>query len=251
MKVIAIVQARMGSTRLPGKVLADVHGRPMLQWLLDRVKAVSEIDEIVVATTTNPEDNILETWLNSHGISCFRGSETDVLDRFVRCAESRAPELIVRVTADDPLKDPGIIRQAIAMVRDGDAIDYCSNTVNPTYPEGLDIEVFRYASLVRAHHEAKLPSEREHVTPYIWKHPEIFNLCSLEFHRNLSAWRWTVDKPADLEFVREIYRHFNDNPLVPFTKIIEHIENNPYLAEINAGSIRNEGYFKSLASEKK
>ena len=131
--VVAIIQARMGSTRLPGKVLADVNGKPMLKWLLDRIKAVKEVDKIVVATTINSEDDILETWLLDNNVACFRGNEIDVLDRFYHCAKSRLAELIVRVTADDPLKDPGIISQAIAKIRGNDSIDYCSNTINTSF----------------------------------------------------------------------------------------------------------------------
>lgn len=249
MKIVAIVQARMGSTRLPRKVLADIHGKPMLQWLLDRLKAVEEIDDIVVATTMNPGDDILETWLNDNNINCFRGEEFDVLDRFYHCAKSISAELIVRITADDPLIDPGIISQAIAIILDDESIDYCSNKVNPSYPEGLDIEVLRYDALVLAYNKARLLSEREHVTPYIWKHPENFSLCGFEFSPNLSAWRWTVDNPADLEFVRKIFYHFIDNPLVPFEDLIEYIENNPELIEINAGPERNIGYINSLTKD--
>ena len=252
MKVVAIVQARMGSTRLPGKVLADIHGQPMLRWLLDRIQSIQEIDEILIATTKNNEDDVLERWVRVEHVACFRGSENDVLDRFFRCAEGRAADIIVRVTADDPLKDPGVIRQAVAMVRDNPEVDYCSNSLNPTYPEGLDIEVFRYGALMRAHQEAELSSEREHVTPYIWKNPKKFKLASLEFGRDLSHWRWTVDKPADLAFVRAVYGEFKDRPLVPFMDIVSFLEQNPHIAEINAAAaVRNEGYLTSLSKETK
>ena len=252
MKVVAIVQARMGSTRLPRKVLADIHGRPMLKWLLDRIKSIKEIDEVIVATTVNIADNELERWLHAEHIACFRGSENDVLERFYRCAEERHARIVVRVTADDPLKDPSIIRKAIAVVRDDPTIDYCSNSLNPKYPEGLDIEVFRHRALMRAYKEAELPSEREHVTPYIWKNPEKFKLSSLEFDRDLSHWRWTVDKPDDLNFMRAIYGEFKNRPLVPFTDVISFIDKNPHLIEMNTSStLRNEGYLKSLSMEKK
>lgn len=251
MKILAIVQARMGSTRLPGKVLADIHGRPMLRWLLDRIQSIQEIDEVVIATTKNSEDDVLQRWVQAEQVACFRGSESDVLDRFFRCTEGRAADIIVRVTADDPLKDPGVVRQAIELVRDNPAVDYCSNSLNPTYPEGLDIEVFRHDALMRAHQEAQLPSEREHVTPYIWKNPSKFKLASLEFDRDLSHWRWTVDKPEDLAFMRAIYGEFKDRPLVPFAEVIDFIEKNPHVAEINmSGTVRNEGYLKSLSTEK-
>jgi spore coat polysaccharide biosynthesis protein SpsF len=252
MKTLAIIQARMGATRLPDKVLADIHGRPMLGWLLERVRAVAAIDEIVVATTAQPADDILVAWLAAHerGVGCFRGSESDVLERFYRCAEGRGSDVIVRITADDPLKDPGIIGEAIEMCRQDPSLDYVSNTMHPTWPEGLDIEVFRTRALQRAFREATLPSEREHVTPYIWKNPQKFRVHSMEWTRDLSHWRWTVDKPADLEFMRQVFGRFIDCPLVPFAEVIAYLEQHPQVREINAGTIRNEGYLKSLSMEK-
>ena len=249
MKTIAIVQARMGSTRLPGKVLADIHGIPMLKRLLDRVQSVPSIHQLVVATTLNPEDDALEQWLVRQDYRCYRGSENDVLGRFAGSLEGEHADLVVRVTADDPLKDPGVIEQAINICRNDPAIHYCSNTLKPTYPEGLDIEVIRVNALLQAHREASLSSEREHVTPYIWKNADKFRIQNFEYERNLSHWRWTVDKPEDLEFVRAIYAHFITEPLVAFSKIAAYIEEQPALLEINAGTIRNEGYFKSLIAE--
>ena len=252
MKKVGIIQARMGSSRLPGKVLADVHGRPMLQWLLDRLCAVKLIDEIVVATTLSPEDNVLVDWLSKKNVAYFRGSEDDVLERFYECAKIHQAELVIRITADDPLKDPGIITQAIRMVADNPGLDYCSNSINPSYPEGLDIEVFRFSALEKSFQEARLSSEREHVTPYIWKNPDLFNVASLEFDRDLSHWRWTVDKPNDLQFIRAVYYEFINQPLAPFSEIISFLERNPKIVAINIESaVRNEGYLKSVSLEKK
>lgn len=250
MKVVAIIQARMSSTRLPGKVLTDICGQPLLKWLLNRIVSVKEIDEVVVATTTNPADDELQEWLNKESVICFRGSEDDVLDRFYWCAKERAADIIVRVTADDPLKDPGVIRQAITSLINNPNADYCSNTIHPTFPEGLDIEVFRFSALEHAFRDARLASEREHVTPYIWKNPQLFFIKEFIWERNLSDWRWTVDKPADLEFVKNIYMHFRDQPLVSFTEIINYLEKFPEILLINKGTIRNEGYLKSLTLEK-
>jgi spore coat polysaccharide biosynthesis protein SpsF len=250
-KVIAIIQARMGSTRLPRKILSKINGKPMLYWVLERVRAVKEIDEIVVATTINSEDDILEQWLNKNEVFCFRGDENDVLARFYNCAQNSSAEIIVRITADDPLKDPDIMSYAIGVVVNDPAIDYCSNTIKPSFPEGLDIEVFRYQALEKAYHEAILPSEREHVTPYIWKNTAMFNLSNFVHEKDLSSWRWTVDKRVDLEFIREIYAHFRGSPLVSYTEIIEYIETKPELMEINSGIERNEGYSKSLKLDKR
>lgn len=250
MKTVAIVQARMASTRLPNKVLADIAGKPMLRRLLDRINSVPEIDDLVVATTTNSEDDVLAEWLASNGYECYRGSSDDVLERFVQAAEGRHAELVVRVTADDPLKDPGITSQLIGVLKSDPSVDYASNTIEPTWPEGLDIEVVRLSALHRAHREATLKSDREHVTTYIWNRPDIFNLYSLRWHRNLSHWRWTVDKPADLELIRRIFARFVDCPLVGYCEIVDWLERHPYVPAINAGTIRNEGYLKSLKSER-
>jgi len=251
MKIVGIIQARMGSTRLPGKVLADVHGQPMLKWLLDRLHSVKLIDEIVVATTVLPEDDRLVDWLSDNKVEYFRGSEDDVLERFHECAKKYQADLVVRITADDPLKDPGIIAQAIAMVAEHPEVDYCSNSITPSYPEGLDIEVFRFSALEKSFQEARLSSEREHVTPYIWKNPTIFKITSFMLDRDLSHWRWTVDKPDDLRFIRAIYQEFIYEPLVPFAKIISFLERNPKIMEINSAiAVRNEGYLKSLSLEK-
>ena len=249
-KTVAIIQARMGSSRLPGKVLADVHGRPMLQCLLDRVKAVPEIDEIVVATTTDPADDVLARWIvDVAGLACFRGSTNDVLDRYYHAAQGCGADVIVRLTGDDPLKDPKLIGQAIRTLLSRPDLDYVSTFIRPTYPEGLDVEVFRAEALERAHREAKLASEHEHVTPYIWKNPQMFKLHNIEQERDLSAWRWTVDKPADLEFVRAIYSHFPSNPLVSYEDLVALIDAHPELAAINSGTLRQEGYLKSLAGD--
>lgn len=250
MKTLAIIQARMGSTRLPGKVLAEVAGKPLLGWLIQRVAATPSVDQIVVATTDTSNDDALAGWvMNVTGLECFRGSEQDVLDRFYQCAKLYQGDLIVRVTADDPLKDPIIIQKAIDCFRTEPFLDYCSNTIKPTYPEGLDIEVFRYAALERANFESTRPSEREHVTPYIWKSPNMFNIKNLEYSRDLSNWRWTVDKANDLEFVRRIFEHYRENPLVNYEDVIDYLELNPEIIQINSGTMRNQGYLESIKDE--
>jgi spore coat polysaccharide biosynthesis protein SpsF len=251
MKTVAILQARMGSTRLPGKVLADVHGRPMLQWLLDRVKAVPDIDEIVVATTRDPGDDRLAAWLSGvPGVACFRGDADDVLDRYFQASRGRGADVVVRLTGDDPLKDPGLVSRTIQALREHPEVDYVSTFIKPTFPEGLDVEAMRIEALERAHAEARLPSEREHVTPYLWKNPDLFKLLSIEQDRDQSAWRWTVDKPADLDFVRAVYAHFLDRPLVPYQELVAFIEAHPELPAINAGTLRQEGYLKSLQKDR-
>ena len=230
--------------------MADIGGVPMIRRLLDRLQAAQGVDDLVVATTTNPEDDVLAAWLNNASIPCYRGSSNDVLDRFVRAAEGRQAELIVRVTADDPLKDPEITSQVIEIIKADPSIDYASNTLEPTWPEGLDIEVVRLSALQQAHREATLRSDREHVTTYIWNRPQIFRLQNLSWHRDLSDWRWTVDKPADLELIRHIFLRFAERPLVGYLEIVEWLEHHPELVAINTDTPRNEGYLRSLKAER-
>jgi spore coat polysaccharide biosynthesis protein SpsF len=250
MKTVAIIQARMGSTRFPGKVLSELCGLPMLSVLLHRVRKTDGIDEVVVATTTSYTDDILVEWLTKNNVSFFRGSEEDVLSRYWQCARAHNADLIIRITADDPLKDPKIIARGIAEFKGEKKLDYVSNTINPSYPEGLDVEIFSFSALDKAYKEASLPSEREHVTPYIWKHPEKFALHSFEMHRDLSNWRWTVDKPEDLLFLKTVLSYFGDDIDTSYEDIINLIDFNPKLAEINGGTVRNEGYLLALSREK-
>jgi spore coat polysaccharide biosynthesis protein SpsF len=249
LRTVAIIQARMASSRLPGKVLAELCGMPMLAVLLHRIKKTKGIDEVVVATTTSSADNFLVEWLIDNNVNFFRGSEDDVLDRYWGCAKKYGAEIIIRVTADDPLKDPEIIARGLAEFGCKKDFDYVSNTIRPTFPEGLDIEIFSFHALDLAHKEARLNSEREHVTPYIWKNPSRFSLRSFEMHPDLSKWRWTVDKPEDLLFVRTVFSHFANNIEINYKDIIRLINENPRLAEINAGTVRNEGYLKTLSME--
>ena len=250
LKTIAIIQARMGSTRLPGKVLAELCGMPMLAVLIARVRCTKGIDEIVVATTINKDDDVLVEWLSNQKIATYRGSENDVLDRFWRCASKHAADVIIRITADDPLKDADVIGIALKEFQSIKSIDYVSNTIKPTFPEGLDIEIFSFAALERAAKEATLPSEREHVTPYIWKNPDRFSIRCFEMQPNLSGWRWTVDKPEDLLFIQTVLSHFNNDITVGYKTIIQLLLDNPKLININAGTIRNEGYLKTISKEK-
>lgn len=241
----------MGSTRLPGKVLKEISGKTMLQRVVERTSAAKSVDEVVVATTNEKEDDAIVNYITNEGVcDSFRGPVDDVLSRYYECAKLHRADIIVRVTADDPLKDPQIIDHAIEQLNEDLILDYCSNTIEPTYPEGLDIEVVRLSALERAHNEAKLASEREHVTPYIWKHPNLFKVLNFKYERNLKDWRWTVDKPEDIEFMRCVYRQYSNCPLVSFKDVIVWLDENPQIRQINSGIIRDEGYLKSLELEK-
>jgi len=250
-KTVAIVQARMGSSRLPGKVLANLCGQPMLAVLLHRLSLAIGLDEIVVATTNAQTDNVLVDWLISNNVAFFRGSESDVLERFWSCAKKYKAELVVRITADDPLKDPKIVTKAIDEFKSRINVDYVSNTIHPTYPEGLDVEVFSFSALDLAYRESRLISEREHVTPYIWKNPDKFGLYCFKMKPDLSHWRWTVDKPEDLIFIKKVLALLNNNIDVGYEEIIDLIQRNPELARINSNTVRNEGYLNTISKENK
>ena len=250
MTVVAIIQARMGSTRFPGKVLAEINNQPLLEILIARVRRSKSIEKIVVATTTEADDDVLCDWLNVNHIEYFRGSERDVLDRFWNCAKLFNADIVVRITADDPLKDPDIIDEIVGVLQSSGVIDYASNTLKPSYPEGLDIEAFRFWALAKAHAEALLDSEREHVTPFIWKNSKIFKLHNLEMSPDLSAWRWTVDKPEDLDFIKSLLNLAEDDIFLSYRALIQIVKRNLFLIDINSNTARNEGYIASVSAEK-
>lgn len=244
MKTVAIVQARMSSTRLMGKVLLDVLGRPLLFRVFERIQPAKNIDEIVVATSDRTEDQPIADFCAEYGFSCFRGSHNDVLDRFMQGAALHRADVIVRLTADCPLLDPQVIQKIVSEYREGD-FDFVSNTLERTYPDGLDTEVFSFDALKQAHRESKKPSEREHVTPFIYNHPERFRLKNIKNEKNLSAYRWTVDEPRDLAFVRAVYAYMGDR-LFGMDDVIRLLTEHPELSTINAGIGCNEGYKQSL-----
>ena len=252
MKVIAIVQARMLSTRLPGKILVDICGKPLLHHVIDRVKRSKSIDRVVVATTVRKEDDVLEKDCKSMGVDIFRGDEADVLDRFYKCAKLFLADIIVRVAADDPFKEPAVIDRAIRLLTTNKNLDYVSNTIKPTYPEGVDIEVFTFSALEKAWKEASLPSEREHVTPYMWDNRRLFSTLNFEYEKeDASSLRWTIDIEKDLKFTREVYaRLYVPGHIFSMEDILHLLEREPQLKKINQGIERNFGYKKSTLEEK-
>lgn len=249
MKILGIIQARMNSTRLPGKVMLEISGKPLLDHIITRC-SISNIHEIVVATTTNTSDDIIEIYCNSKNILIYRGEEENVLKRFYDCAKKTTCDIIVRITSDDPFKDPDIINIAIKKLVEND-FDYVSNTIQPTYPEGIDIEVFTFNALEKAFQNATLDSEKEHVTPYIWKNTKLFKTYNFKCKEDLSKLRWTIDNNKDIEFAREIYKElYLKKPIFLLNDILKLINEKPNLKDINSGTIRNEGYHKSLKNEK-
>jgi spore coat polysaccharide biosynthesis protein SpsF (cytidylyltransferase family) len=248
MSVVAIVQARVGSTRLPGKVLADLAGRPMLLRVLDRAGQARRVDQVVVATSVAAADDAIEGLCRREGIGCFRGSEDDVLARYAGAADAFAAGTVVRITADCPLLDPAVVDAVIDAFLAAKA-DYASNIAPPTFPDGLDTEVLSREALERAHREARLRSEREHVTLYIRNHPELFRSVNVASPEDLSHWRWTVDEPADLELAREIYRRLGSGPF-GLAEVREILTAAPEIALANRAIARNEGLAKSLREDR-
>lgn len=243
---LAIVQARLTSTRLPGKVLSDICGEPMLMRQIARIRGARRLDGIVVATSDHPSDDRLAEFCREHRIDSHRGSLDDVLDRFRGAARAFGGEIIVRLTGDCPLVDPAVIDRVVGAFEESDC-DYASNILRPTFPDGLDVEVMSSTALDTAWRSASLPSEREHVTPYIYKHPEIFRLLGIEHARDLSSLRWTVDTAADLAFVREVFAALLPRgPAFDMEAVLTLLAARPELASLNAGVVRNEGYQRSL-----
>jgi glutamate-1-semialdehyde 2,1-aminomutase len=227
--------------------MADICGTPMLIRVMERVKKVTCLDLAVVATSLAQEDNDIALLCEKNRIACFRGDLHDVLDRYYKAACQCSADVIVRITADCPLIDYQVIDKVIETFSTGN-FDYVSNTIQYTYPDGLDAEVFSIETLERAWREARLTSEREHVTPYIYNHPEFFRLNNVSNAVDCSSLRWTVDEARDLDFVRAVYSHLNSSEFC-FDDIIHLIEEFPELGVINSGIMRNEGYIKSLQQD--
>lgn len=242
--ILALIQARMDSTRLPGKVLCDIVGKPMLERVVERVRRAASIDRVVVATTNRPSDNAVHLFCREAGIDCFRGDEADVLDRFYQAAREFKADVIVRLTGDCPLLDPQVIDSIVTAFRK-QKVDYASNVLRQTFPDGLDTEVFTFAALETAWREAKKPAEREHVTPYLRLSGK-FRTHNVESPHPAPQLRWTVDEPADLEFVRRLYQSFDPAHHFGMEDILKTLAQKKDLGAINDQIIANEGYYKSL-----
>lgn len=231
MKTVAIIQARMGSTRLPGKVLLDLAGETMLARVVGRVRRARRVDDVLVATTTEAPDDAIEALCDERGWRCFRGSEHDVLERYYQAASGLGAEIIVRITSDCPLIDPAVIDTAIGR-RELQQADYCSNVVRRTYPRGLDVEAFTFVALEAAWRDDDQPESREHVTQFILRHPERFRLTNLAHDEDHSDRRWTVDTPEDFELMENIYGHFGHDEF-SWQEVLAVLAQNPQWNEIN------------------
>jgi spore coat polysaccharide biosynthesis protein SpsF len=231
--IIAVLQARASSTRLPGKVLKPILGRPMLARQIERLKRSSLISRLILATSTDNADNEVARIARLTGIGCYRGSLEDVLDRFYNAVLPYQPELVVRLTGDCPLTDWNIIDRAVAFARSGD-FDYVSNTLTRTWPKGLDVEVFKPGALETAWHEARDPFEREHVTPFIYGHSDQFRLGDFVNDADLGELRWTVDHPEDFLFVDRIYNElYLSKPDFGTADVLALLAKQPDIARLN------------------
>lgn len=249
MKIVAIIQARMGSTRLPGKVMKEIVGKPMLWHVIQRVKSSKLIDKVIVATTTSKDDAQIIKLAEENATDSYAGSEEDVLDRFYQATSQFKADVIVRLTADCPLIDPEIVDRAISYFLEG-GFDFVHTGLS--FPDGVaDTDVFAYSVLEKTWKEAKKPSEREHVTPYMHNHPELFRIGVVENNENLSHIRLSVDREEDLTLVRKIYRYlYKPESIFHMKDILRLLKEKPELMEINKGIPRYEGYIKSLKEEK-
>lgn len=247
--VLAILQARMSSSRLPGKVLLQVCGKPLLQHQIERVQRCASISRLVVATSTDTSDDPIEALARDIGVHVYRGSLDDVLDRFFQAALPHQPGWVVRLTGDCPLADPAVIDRVVRETCDG-GLDYVSSALHPTFPDGLDAECLRHSVLEQAWRGARLPSEREHVTSFVYSRPERFRLGEIRNDMDLSALRWTVDEARDFVFVSQIYeRLYHARPDFSMEDVLQLLDNEPWLSQLNGGILRNEGYFRSLKQD--
>ena len=250
-KIAAIVQARMSSSRLPQKVLMDLQGKPVIEQVFHQLSYSKLLNEIILATSSDSSDDPLIEWAKSKQIKYFRGDLNNVLKRFYDTAKYFNIEVIVRITADCPLIDPEIVDNVIEQYLIGNH-DYFSNTNPPTFPDGLDTEVFSFVSLEKAFDRAKLLSEIEHVTPYIRNHPEEFKIGNYSSSINYEHFRWTLDNPEDYYFISAVYNNlYEEGTFIKWHDVIKFLDKNKEVIGINEHIARNEGLTKSLKSDKK
>jgi len=247
--VVAVLQVRMSSSRLPGKAFLPLLGEPMLCRQIERVRQARSLDELIVATSSASSDDVIAAECSRVGVKCSRGSLDDVLDRIHDAVAPTTATTVVRLTGDCPLICPDII-DAVVAFREAGGYDYASNALERTFPDGLDVEAMTRDALEISWAQARLPSEREHVTPYLWKHPELFRVGSYRCAVDYSAHRWTVDESVDYALVSAIFgRLYPRNPRFRMADMLQLVQSEPALQRLNAGIIRNAGYLKSLEKD--
>lgn len=250
MKIGCIIQARTGSKRFPSKILQKIdNNKNILDYVIEQTKFCKSINQIIIATTQNDEDKIINEICKKHNLKCFMGNENDLVDRYYQCAKNFNLDVIVRVTGDNPLNDPEIIDKLVLEFVKRD-VDFATNEKIRTYPQGIFCQIFRFKTLEDVWKNAKLPSEREHVSPYIHNNFHKFSIYSLEFEQNLSNIRVTVDRENDLKMVKAIIKRIRKRP-IHFQDILRAYNENPELSNINKNHILDEGYKISLIEDKK
>ena len=250
LKTVLITQARLGSTRLPGKILKKINDESLLEIHLKRLNKCNNVSKIIVATTDKPEDKVIYDYAINRGFNSFRGSESDVLDRFYQAVRNEKPDWIVRVTSDCPLIDPFLVDKLIKFAHNNNR-DYCSNTLIENYPDGQDIEVFKFSALESAWKNANLPSEREHVTPYIRNNSDfngrsLFSAINFDCPNDYSMIRMTVDESRDFDLIKILINDLGTHKT--WLEYTNHIIKND-LNKINNSIIRNEGFLKSIKND--
>jgi spore coat polysaccharide biosynthesis protein SpsF len=240
--ISAIIQARMSSTRLPGKTMMNLEGRPLIGHVVDRIVASDTMDQVILATSDAPADDVLAAWAKSNGIFCYRGSENDVLDRYYGAALACKASIIARVTADDPFKDPTVLDRVVRHLQEHE-LDFAYNNKPPSFPEGLDTEVFTFAALEQAANMAQDPFEREHVTQYFYRHPHLFRQKNIACDRQLSHLRWTIDTAADFRMAQAVYEKlYTKGDVFLMDDVLALYEVHPEIAAINSNEQRSSMY---------
>jgi len=252
LKTVAIIQARMNSSRLPGKVLMQVKNKPLLLYMYQRVIAAKEIDEIIIATSNEKNDEEIVEFCKSNQIPYICGSLNDVLDRYYHAAKMTKARIIVRLTGDCPIIDPNVIDSVVGVYKNHN-YDFVANTAPPegvTYPEGMDVEVFSMQALERAHNEAKKPSEREHVTFYFWKNIEKFNCFRADLTYNLTNYRLTLDYKEDFVVISKIIEALDSKYMIfSMREILKFLDQNPEIHEINSNIESFSGWSPSFVKD--
>ncbi len=245
MKVNAIIQARCGSTRFPNKVFAPIDGKPLLWHVVNRLTYAKKIDKIVIATTENANDDQIEKWCKENQIDCFRGSTNDVLNRYYSASLAYPSDVVVRITADDPFKEPSVIDRVISKLEE-EKLDYVTNNYPPSFPEGLDCEAFTFEALEKMERKARDSFEREHVTQYIFRHTDEFKMGNVSNDSDISAYRWTIDTTTDYEMVCAVYakRDPASQGILLMDEILNILGMNPEISKINSDVARSAMYGK-------
>lgn len=260
-EIVAIIQARMNSTRLSGKVLRTIENEPMLYHVINQVRYSKLIKDVIIVTTTMSQDDVIVEYCKKNDIKYFRGSSEDLLDRYYKCAKKFGIDPIVRITSDCPLIDPKVVDKAITKFSKG-SFDYVANNLEKhngkwdnsscNFPQGMTVEVSSFKALKHAWKEAKKPSEREHVFPYIQFNPKLFSVSNFKYHRDLSFIRCTVDRLDDLKFVIELFKRFSKNKkFIEIKDIVKIVRKEPELVKMNNKIAFDEGYKKSLIKDRK